>query len=153
MKLLTEDDTIGASIFKDGHLTQLMIAEHKGRRHIKHSISYPLYLLLKTFLYDYGIIIGGAVNIGEYQVTAVTINADFPVQNEPILRQLYSFTAGTVNIQLVKLTDEDCAYAFDYDMVSYKCTLNKYVYGRTVDSKEYDTLAEMLADYKAGALS
>ena len=144
MKKLNPSDLHGASIFKDGKLTQLIIVEVKGRRNIKQSLSYPLYLLLKEFLSEYGIGIGGAVMIGDYKVTAVTIAKDFPPENEPILRELYDFTNGSVNIQLHKTTDEDCAYAFDYDLTDYSCTFKRYYLGSTTDSKKYASLVEML---------
>lgn len=148
MKIVNKDELLGASIFKDNHLTNLMISEIKGRRNIKESLSYPLYLLLKTFLSEYGIHIGGAVYIGDYQVTAVTITKDFPIENELILRQLYGFTDGEVNIQLAKTKDEDCAYAFNYDLTDYKCTFERYQNFATTHSKTYGTLVEMLKDIK-----
>lgn len=136
------------TVFKDGDLTHLMITEKSGRKKIPKHLSYPIYKLLKSFLANYGIYIGGAVHIGDYQVTAVTIDTKFNIANELILRQLYAFTSGVVNIQLSLGTDEDCAYAFDYDLEKFTCVFKKYVYGATVDNVNYKTLADMLAGLK-----
>lgn len=134
------------TVFKNGDLTNLMITE-KGERSMQpQRLSYAIYKLLKSFLQNYNIAIGGAVHIGEYEVTAVTITPKFDIDNEPILRELYSFTSGRVNIQLAyRKSDEDVgAYAFWYDLTDYSCTFEKYVYGETKESKRYETLAEML---------
>lgn len=134
------------TVFKNGDLTQLMITKNGERNMQPKRLSYPIYKLLKSFLQNYNIHIGGAVHIGDYEVTAVSITKMFDVRNEPILRELYSFTGGRVNIQLAyRRTDEDnCAYAFWYDLTDYSCTFEKYVYGETKESKRYETLAEML---------
>lgn len=134
------------TVFKDGGLTQLMITKKGDRSKLPKHLEYPIYKLLKSFLANYNIHIGGAVRIGEYEVTAVTITPQFDIANEPILRELYSFTNARVNIQLAyRKSDEDVgAYAFWYDLTDYSCTFEKYVYGNTKDSKRYETLAEML---------
>ena len=134
------------TVFKNGDLTNLMIT-HKGDRSMQpQRLSYAIYKLLKSFLQNYNIAIGGAVHIGEYEVTAVTITPKFDIANEQILRELYSFTGGRVNIQLAyRKSDEDVgAYAFWYDLTDYSCTFEKYLYGETKESKRYETLAEML---------
>lgn len=134
------------TVFKGGDLTNLMITQ-KGERSMQPKrLSYGIYKLLKAFLENYNIHIGGAVHIGDYEVTAVTITPAFEVANELILRELYSFTGGRVNIQLAyRKSDEDVgAYAFWYDLTDYSCTLEKYLYGATKESKRYETLAAML---------
>lgn len=142
IKLYDEYDTV----FKNGDLTHLMITKKGERNKIPKHLSYPLYKLLKSFLADYGIFIGGAVHIGDYEVTAVTIDANFDIENEPILRELYAFTGGTVNIQLSTKLAQDCAFAFNYDLKDYTCTWFKYVHGDEKECFEFTTLAELL-DY------
>lgn len=133
-------------LFKNGDLTHLMITKKGDRNKIPKHLSYPLYKLLKTFLGFYGIWIGGAVHIDDYEVTAVTIGPSFDLENEVILQQLYDFTGGRVNIQLAidKGSDDIGAYAFWYDLKDYSCTFEKYVYGETKESIEFDNLAAML---------
>lgn len=135
-------------VFKNGDLTNLMITKKGERNKIPKHLSYPLYKLLKSFLGYYGIWIGGAVHIGDYEVTAVAIGPSFDLENEVILRELYAFTGGTVNIQLAidRPHDDIGAYAFDYDLKDYSCTFQKYVYGETKESVEFDNLAAMM-DY------
>ena len=86
------------------------------------------------------------MHIGDYEVTAITITPMFDIRNEPILRQLYSFTGGRVNIQLsYRDSDQDVgAYAFWYDLTSYECTFEKYYYGETKESISFDNLEAML---------
>lgn len=133
-------------VFKNGDLTQLMINKKAARNKIPNRLSYPLYKLLKSFLGFYGIYVGGGVCIGDYEVTAVTIGPSFDLENEQILRELYCFTSGSVNIQLAidKPHDDIGAYAFDYDLVEYSCTFRKYVYGETKEEVEFDNLAAMM---------
>lgn len=133
------------TVFSDGDLTHLMITRKGDRNKIPKHLSYPLYKLLKAFLANYDIYIGGEVHIGDYVVTAVTINSTFDLKNELVLRQLYCFTNGKVNIQLSSLLNENCAWAFDYDVADFSCTLQKHVYGTLEESTRYDTLADMIA--------
>lgn len=134
------------TVFKDGHLTQLMITKKGDRNMQPKRLSYPIYKLLKAFLENYNIHIGGAVHIGDYEVIAVTITAKFDLRNEVILRQLYSFTGGRVNIQLAvdQSHDDIGAYAFWYDLTNFSCTFQKYVYGETKEDIEFDSLEAML---------
>lgn len=142
MMLYDEYDTV----FKNGDLTNLMITKKGERSKQPKHLSYAIYKLLKSFLQNYNIHIGGGVHIGDYEVTAITITPKFDIRNEPILRELYSFTAGKVNIQLsYRDSDEDVgAYAFWYDLKDYSCTFEKYVYGATKESVEFDNLEAML---------
>lgn len=136
------------NVFKNFNLTNLMIT-HKGDKSlIAQKLSYPIYTLLKSFLFDYGIIIGGGVHIGEYAVTAVTIGKDFPVENEAIIKQLYGFDNGEVNIQLLKTVDDDCAFAFDYNLDTGECVFNRYEYGTVKLTEKYQSIADMLKDIK-----
>lgn len=145
MKLYDQYDPV----FMNFNLTNLMITKKGDKSLISQKLSYPIYTLLKSFLDDYGIKIGGQVMIGEYAVTAITIGKDFPPENEPIIKQLYGFENGAeVNIQLAKTIDEDCAFAFDYDLDSGKCVFNRYEYGSIKLTKEYPTLYKMLRSIK-----
>ena len=142
MMIADEYDTV----FKDGDLTHLMITKKGESNKIPKHLTYPIYKLLKSFLQNYNIYIGGAVHIGDYEVTAVSITPMFDTKNEIILRQLYYFTGGSVNIQLVyRDSDADVgAYAFNYNLTDYSCTFEKYVYSETKESIEFDTLEAML---------
>lgn len=136
-------------VFKDGDLTQLMIIEKNGKAQQPKRLEYPIYKLLKSFLEIYGINMGNAVMIGDYQVRAVTIDTNFDVANEIVLQQLYSFTAGKVNIQLSLETEEQGAFAFNYDVTDHTCTFEKYVFGSTQESTEYASITEMMVALKA----
>lgn len=132
------------TVFKNGDLTHLMITKKGERNKIPKHLSYPIYKLLKSFLEPYGVYIGGAVHIGDYEVTAVTIHSNFEIKNELVLRELYAFTGGTVNIQLSSKLADNCAFAFDYDLKDYNCTFKKYVHGETKEDIGFDTLEAML---------
>lgn len=132
------------TVFKDGDLTQLMITKKGDRSQIPKRLSYPLYKLLHSFLANYEIYSGGATYIGDYEVIAVTIRSSFHLKNELVLRELYSFTEGEVNIQLSTPLANNCAWAFNYNLTDYSCTLEKYVYGSTEESTRYDSLEAML---------
>lgn len=131
-------------VFKDGDLTQLMIIEKNGKAQQPKRLEYPIYKLLKSFLEQYGINMGGAVMIGDYQVRAVTIDTSFDLANEVILQQLYAFTSGTVNIQLSLKVDEEGAFAFNYDLEDHKCEFEKYLFGATKESVVFPSLESML---------
>lgn len=136
------------TVFKGGDLTQLMITQKGNRSKIPKHLSYPIYELLKSFLSNYNIHVGGAVMIGEYEVTAVTITPQFDIANEPILRELYSFDNAKVNIQFAYRESDDYsgnyAYAFWYDLTDFSCVLEKHVYGSVKKSKKYTSLKDML---------
>lgn len=136
-------------VFKDGDLTQLMIIEKNGKAQQPKRLNYPIYKLLKSFLEQYGINMGGAVMIGDYQVRAVTIDSSFDLKNEIILQQLYAFTSGTVNIQLSIDVDEQGSFAFDYDVTDHKCTFEKYVFGATKESVVFPSIESMMFAVKA----
>lgn len=133
-------------VFKNGDLTHLMITKKGNTNKQPKHLSYGIYKLLKSFLDKYNIHIGGGVMIGEYEVTAVTITPEFDIKNEPILKALYEFKNARVNIQLAyRDSDADVgAYAFWYDLDNYQCTFEKYVYGDTKESIEFDNLEAML---------
>lgn len=135
-------------LFKNFNLTNLITVKKGEKSLISNKLSYPIYTLLKSFLADYGIHIGGMVVIGEYGVTAITIGKDFPVVNEPIIKQLYGYDNAEVNIQLSKTVDQDCAFAFDYNLDTGSCTFNRYEYGTVKLTKKYDSLVAMLKDIK-----
>ncbi len=132
------------TVFKNGDLTHLMITKKGERNKIPKHLSYPIYKLLKSFLADYDIHIGGAVHIGDYEVTAVTINSAFDIANEPVLRELYAFTSGRVNIQLNTKLAQDCAFAFWYDVKTYECELVKYQLGDEKENIGFDSLEALL---------
>lgn len=134
------------TVFMNGDLTQLMIQKKGGRNKVAKQLQYPLYKLLKAFLVNYNIHIGGSVELGDYEVLAVTITPEFDLANELILKELYSFTNGKVNIQLAfrRGAEDVGAYAFWYDVADYSCVFEKYMYGKTVETTRYETLKEML---------
>lgn len=132
------------TVFRGGDLTHLMITKKGDRNKIPKHLTYPIYKLLKAFLENYDIFIGGATHIGDYEVTCVTIGTNFDTDNELVLRQLYDFTSGRVNIQLSLKISEDAAFAFWYDLTDYSCTFEKYFLGATKTSVRYETLKDML---------
>lgn len=132
------------TVFMDGKLTHLMIIKKGERNYIPKKLDYPLYCLLKAFLNNYGISMIGATHIGDYEVRGVCIGSDFKITNELVLRELYAFTSGRVNISLWTDLNKDCAFAFWYDLTNYQCELVKYEHGETKESIEFDNLKALL---------
>lgn len=130
----------------DGKLTHLMIIKKGNRNYTSRQVSYPLYCLLKSYLLDYGIHMGGATEISDYEVRGSSIDSNFNIKNELLLRELYAFTNGRVNIQFITDIAKDCAYAFWYDLKTFECTWVKYVYGVEKECFEFKSLQEIL-DY------
>lgn len=141
---LKEDDLIGASIFKDYHLTALMTDKHKSKNLIRSTLSYPIHLMLNRVLNPYGIRITGGTMLGDYQVKAISIDRYFPPKNERIIRQLYAFNGGVIHIMFSGAGD--CAYDITYDIETMKCAVNKLVHGSTTFSKEYASLNQLMND-------
>lgn len=129
---------------RDGKLTHLMIIKKGNRNYTSRQVSYPLYCLLKSFLEDYGIYMGGATEIYDYEVRAVAIDSSFNLENEPVLKEIYAFTNGRVNIPLHTDLNKDCAYAFWYDLKTYACTWIKYEFGDEKECYEFSNLADLL---------
>jgi len=71
---------------------------------------------------------------------------NFPVENEPILKQLYGFENFLAHIQLRGF--DDFALAFDYNVDTGECELQKHSWGSIKNRKTYNTLSEMMQDIK-----
>ncbi len=134
----------GASVFKDYHLTELMTLGKKG----KEKDNFSLHLLLSDFLVQYGIILSGKFYIGNFAVSGIQINKDFPKENEEIIRQLYGFKPSAIaHIQFVG--DGDCAYEIEYNLDNYTCEFQRYFHMGITFKKKFKFLSDFLEKAKS----
>jgi hypothetical protein len=71
---------------------------------------------------------------------------EFPIENEPIIKQCYGYSNIKPHIQL-RGFDSYCA-AFEYNLDSGECELQRHCYGTVTDRINYESLSEMLEDIK-----
>lgn len=140
-KILTEEHEKG--LFKNYHLTDLMLLKKKNRNN-KTSGNQATYLLLNEKLEQYGLQLFGQFERNEMTFRGVRLLDKFPVQNEPIIKQLYGFENFLTHIQLRGF--DDFALAFDYNVDTGECELQKHCWGVVRKRRKYISLTEMLKD-------
>ena len=139
-KKISEEQEI---IFENFHLTDLMLYK-KNNRNKTICQHFGVFNLLKDKLREYGLDLFGVFERDGLTFRGVRMLQGFPLENEPILKQLYGFNNFKTHIQLRGF--DDFAIAFDYDVDSGFCELQKHVYGSIKNRQEYFTLKVMLED-------
>lgn len=132
-------------LFTNFGLTELMILRKNGRR-VKANENNCLHLLLTEKLKEYGLSLFGQFESDGLEFRSVRMLEGFPLENEPILSQLYGYTGFTAHVQLRGF--DNFAAAFDYNVDTRKCELQRHCYGTVTNRIQYGTLSEMLADIK-----
>lgn len=137
---------------ENGHLTELCTRKINGKKKTGNNLS--VIQLLTSYMREYGLISAYAsTNLRNengkdwgVEFTAFNINEDFPIENEALIKLLYGYEEGIVNIGFLpgNKNDEDCAFAFDYNLSTGEVTFKKLYYGSTRESKHYDTLVNLL---------
>lgn len=134
------------SLFRDYQLTDLMLIEKDGRK-VNKKNSYAIMHLLRETLEKYGITVSGlGVAVNELVFRAIWIPEDFPIENEPILHQLYGYNG--IDVPIALYSDDDCSISFLYNVDSGKCVLEKSSWGSVKASKNYESLSNMLSDIR-----
>lgn len=138
-KILTEEYEDG--LFDNYSLTNLMILQKKGRR-VKSNENPGLYILLRQKLLEYGLSLNGEFEKNDMKFRCIRMLTDFPIENEPILKQLYGFDNLTVHILLRGY--DNFALAFNYNVDTGKCELQRHSWGIVTDRMDFENLREML---------
>jgi len=100
-KKLTEE--YEEQLFQNYNLTDLMLLKKKDRK-IKSNENSALYILLRQKLEEYGLSLFGQFERNDLTFRGVRMLDDFPIENEPILKQLYGYIDFTTHIQLRSVT-------------------------------------------------
>lgn len=132
-------------LFQNYNLTELMLLKKKERK-IKFNENSALYILLRQKLEEYGLSLFGQFERNDLTFRGVRMLDDFPIENEPILKQLYGYIDFTAHIQLRGF--DNFAVAFDYNVDTGKCELQRHSWRSVTDRINFDTLSEMLEHLK-----
>ncbi|MGV4459901.1 hypothetical protein ACQ1Q5_00025 [Ornithobacterium rhinotracheale] len=127
-------------LFQDYSLTDLMIREEDGRT-IESNDNIAIHYLLQEKLNQYGIDLLHGFKRGNMVFRGIKLFPEFPLENEPIIKQLYGFENFEVNITLRAF--DDCAYIFDYNTDSGRCKLKKLSFGAAIFEKDFKTMRKM----------
>ena len=130
-------------LFKNFYLTDLMILK-KNNRNCKLGQNYAVNLILDEMLNQYGIGVFGQFVTGNLTLRGIMIFEGFPEENIEIIKQLYGFKNFTVHIQLKGF--DDYALAFDYNIDTEECELQKHSWGSIKDRKSYKSISKMLKE-------
>ena len=142
-KKLTEE--YEEQLFQNYHLTDLMLLKKKDRK-IKFNENSALYILLRQKLEEYGLSLFGQFERNDLTFRGVRMLDDFPIENEPIIKQLYGYIDFVTHIQLRGF--DNFAVAFDYNVDNGKCELQRHYWGSVTHRINFDTLSEMLEHLK-----
>lgn len=142
-KKLTEE--YKEQLFQNYNLTDLMLLKKKERK-IKFNENLALYILLRQKLEEYGLSLFGQFERNDLTFRGVRMLDDFPIENEPILKQLYGYNDFTTHIQLRGF--DNFAVAFDYNVDTGKCELQRHSLGSVTHRINFNTLSEMLEHLK-----
>lgn len=145
-KKVDEGDFSDYHIFRYHNLTELMLLKKNGKKCNKLVYNIVLDELLSQKLVEYGLQLFGQFESDGLVFKSVRLLDNFPIENEVILRQLYGYDNFKAHIQLRGFYD--FSTAFDYDIETGECELQKHVY-QTIRSRiKYKTLSDMLDDLK-----
>lgn len=128
-------------LFENYDLTQLMLLKKNGRR-IRANENNAIYCLLQSKLMEYGLSLLHQFERNGLTLRGINLLEGFPIENEPILKQLYGFIDFTAHIGLRGF--DSFAVAFDYNVDTGKCELQRHSWGLITDRIDFDTLSEML---------
>lgn len=138
-KKLTEE--YEEQLFENYNLTDLMLLKKKGRK-IKFNENPALMILLTQKLNEYGLSLFGQFERNNLTFRGLIMRDNFPIENEPIIKQLYGYVGFVTHIQLCGY--DNFSVAFDYNVDSGKCELQRHSYGTITHRINFDTLSEML---------
>jgi hypothetical protein len=138
-KKLTEE--YEGQLFKNYNLTELMLLKKKDRK-IKINENSALCELLIQKLEEYGLSLFGQFERDNLTFRGIRMFDDFPIENEPILKQLYGYIDFTANIQLRGF--DNFAVAFNYNVDSGECELQRHSWGTVTHRLKFSSLFVLL---------
>lgn len=131
------------TMFKYYELTDLMLLEKKGRKvHKKILDNTALHELLNQMLEEYGIQLFGQFDRNDMRFRGIRLLKGFPIENEPLIHQLYGYEDFEAYIQLDGFYD--FATAFIYNTSTQHCELQRHRWGVVTNRKNYYSLANMI---------
>lgn len=142
-KKLTEE--VDEGIFWNYSLTDLMLLRKNGRK-IKSNENVALTTLLRNKLEEYGMALSLNFEREGLMFRGITMLDGFPIENEPILKQLYGYNNFIVPIILRGF--DDYSISFDYEVDTGMCELQKCSWGTVRNRLKFKTLREMLTYIK-----
>jgi hypothetical protein len=136
-------------LFNNFNLTELCLIKNDKRKSLgsKHSI----YLSLPFILKDTGITFLGSTilkvdSAQRLEFRHIIIDPNTPVENLFLIDQLYGYTKGKINITLFSHADYEVA--FDYDLNTKHCYLQKHVYGTVQEEVRFSSILSMFEKIK-----
>ena len=140
--------------FMNYTLTEL--ATSKIGKKKKYGDIYPVYSVFTRFLEAYGIFVFGGTQIhileGEHtdiQTCYITIDRQFPMENEFLFSQLYGYENAMIDIG-IKVINEDagCQFSFEYNLETKTCKLKRNSYGSVSHVRQFESFTEMMDEIK-----
>lgn len=134
---------VTCNLFKNYNLTELFLLEDSGKvKRIPKNES--VYYAVEEALKPYGISIYGYFKESDLKFRCITIDTDFPIDNEFLFKQIYGYNNFKAVIQISKNMDEECVYDFLYDVDSGECEFRRHYYGGITNSKKFDSFTIMM---------
>jgi hypothetical protein len=132
-------------IFTNFYLTELLTIKDKNRKKV--GDNYSLYLLIDDYLKDYGVYLFGEYHLQEGTILrGCTIDKKFPIENFPLLAQMYGWQ--NVDIYICLKRTEHCDYGFYFNTESLTIRLVEYRWGSVKKDRFYFSFAEFWTEAK-----
>jgi len=132
-----------SSLFRDFRLTSLMVLKKNGRK-IRSNEDQAIYTLLDSKLNEYGIQLFGQFDRGGMTLRGIVLHDEFPIENEPIIAQLYGYDGLITHVQLKGF--DSFSTAFDYNVDTKECELQRHSWGTVTHRIKYDSFASMMKE-------
>ncbi len=139
--------------FKNYHLTELSTIQIGTKKQLGNK--YSIHCIIDSLLKPYGIFMFGSTTLRASEtgqetniVTRhISIDKNFPIENEPLFSQMYGYKNVRVDIGLQTCHD-DYAISFDYNVENKMCTLIKWRYGSKLKAVPFKSLKDLLTKWK-----
>lgn len=138
-----EDDYV---LFGNYALTELMLVKKNGRKSGLGE-NEALNILLRNKLIKYGLTLFGRFETNGLSFRGVRMLKSFPIENEPILQQLYGYDNLTIPVMLNGF--EHFSVSFSYEVDTGKCELQKHVFGSIRERMPFENLSSLLDHLQA----
>jgi len=132
-------------LFENYHLTSLMLLKKDGKR-IRSNENVCINILLNQKLEQYGLHLFGQFERSGLTFRGVRILENFPIENEPIFKQLYGYDNFTTHIQVCGF--DDFALAFDYNVDNGECELQKHRFGSVIGRLKFNQFSQLIEHLK-----
>jgi len=132
-------------MLKNNYLTDLIITKNGKKKGVGDNSS--VYRITSDFLRPYGINLWGCwVGLDGWELRQTTLDKNFPLENFPILVQMYGFTNADIYICLER--NSMCEYGFYFNTETLKIRLVEYRWGEIKKDCFFNSFAEFWAERK-----